>query len=51
MLPEQTPELTLANSQPRRQGFDVAVVEGARFNQPERPGYRIGAPTPEGKLG
>ena len=51
MLPEQTPELTLANSEPCRQGVDIRFVETPRFDQPERAGYGIGTSAPKGELG
>jgi hypothetical protein len=51
MLPEQTSKLALADTQSRRQGLDVRVIESARFNQPECPCYGVGTPMPEGKIG
>ena len=50
MLPEQTPELTLANSEPFRQRVDIRFVEATRLDQPERAGYGVGTATPEGEL-
>jgi hypothetical protein len=51
MLPKQTSELTFANSETCRQGLDVRVIEAPRLDQLECSGYRVGAATPEGKLG
>ena len=51
MLAEQASKLAPANAQPRRQGLDVRLVERARFDQPERPGYGVGTAAPEGKIG
>jgi hypothetical protein len=48
---EQAPELALADPQPRRQGLDVGVVEGPRFDQSKCPGYGIGGSVPEGQFG
>ena len=51
MLVEQAPELTLAHAEPRRQGFDVAVIERAGFDQAERARDGVGTAAPEGQVG
>ena len=51
MLPEQASELTLTDSEPRRQGLDMRFVETPRLDQPKCAGYGVGAAAPEGELG